>query len=178
MKDNLRHTILYSLALINMALVSLFGVLTPLVYVTLGFMFFDLISRVYAASMRDDEKVESKKVFKGLGNKFGIIMLIMLSLLIDYGLSIIVGLVLSLLDMPAPKIVAVMPFTLAWIFVREATSICENLIHAGIKVPTFITKALTITSTAIDKVNSLMEDTRPVPLVYPKEEGEQQDANN
>ena len=155
--NNAKNYIIASLGVINAVLVSFFGVFTPLLYTVLGLMFFDLISRMYAASMRDDEKVESKKVISGLGSKFGMIMLIVLGLIIDTGLSMVFKLVLSLVDITVPiSIIAVMPFTLAWIFVREATSICENLQHAGVKVPTFIIKALSVTNGAIDKAGEMI----------------------
>ena len=155
--NNAKNYIIASLGVINAVLVSFFGVFTPLLYTVLGLMFFDLISRMYAASMRDDEKVESKKVISGLGSKFGMIMLIVLGFIIDTGLSMVFKLVLSLVDITVPiSIIAVMPFTLAWIFVREATSICENLQHAGVKVPTFIIKALSVTNGAIDKAGEMI----------------------
>lgn len=153
MKDNLKQTILYSLGLVNMALVSFFGAFTPLLWLVLGAMIFDLISRMYAAGIRDDEKIESKKVFHGIYSKLGMVMLVILSLVMDAGITIILSLILGLAGIASPKIIAVMPFCLAWIFIRECTSIVENLQHAGIKIPSFITKALSITNTAIDKVN-------------------------
>lgn len=155
--NNAKNYIIASLGVINAVLVSFFGVFTPLLYTVLGLMFFDLISRMYAAAMRDDEKVESKKVISGFESKLGMIMLIVLGLIIDTGLSMVFKLVLSLADITVPiSIIAVMPFTLAWIFVREATSICENLQHAGVKVPTFIIKALSVTNGAIDKAGEII----------------------
>lgn len=155
--NNIKNYIITGLGLTNAVLVSFFGVFTPLLYTVLLLMFFDLISRMYAAGMRSDEKIESKKVISGLGSKFGMIMLIILGLIIDSGLSMVFKLVLSLADIAVPiSIIAVMPFTLAWIFVRESTSICENLQHAGIKVPPFIVKALNVTNTALDKANDMI----------------------
>ena len=155
--NNIKNYIITGLGLVNAVLVSFFGVFTPLLYTVLLLMFFDLISRMYAAGMRNDEKIESKKVISGLGSKLGMIMLIILGLIMDSGLSMVFKLVLSLVDIAVPiSIIAVMPFTLAWIFVREATSIAENLQHAGIKVPVFIIKALSITNGAIDKAGEMI----------------------
>lgn len=157
MKDKVKLWAVTGAGVVNALVVNVFGVFTPLLYVVLGLMLFDLGSRMYAAAMREDEKVESKKVFKGFGSKFGMIMLIFLSVLIDYGLGIVIELVLGLAGIESPiSIIAVMPFTLAWIFIREATSICENLVHAGVNVPRFIISALTVTNVAVDKVDDMM----------------------
>lgn len=155
--NNIKNYIITGLGLTNAVLVSFFGAFTPLLYTVLLLMFFDLISRMYAAGMRTDEKIESKKVISGLGSKLGMIMLIILGLIMDSGLSMIFKLVLSLVNVSVPiSVIAVMPFILAWIFVRESTSIAENLQHAGIKIPPFIIKALNVTNGAIDKAGEVI----------------------
>ena len=117
--NNVKNYIITGLGLTNAILVSFFGVFTPLLYTVLLLMFFDLISRMYAAGMRSDEKIESKKVISGLGSKFGMIMLIILGLIIDSGLSMVFKLVLSLADIAVPiSIIAVMPFK----HLRESTT--------------------------------------------------------
>lgn len=157
MKDKVKLWVVTGAGIVNALVVNVFGVFTTLLYVVLGLMIFDLASRMYAASMREDEKVESKKIYKGFKSKFGMIMLIVLSVLIDFGLEILVDLVFTLAGIEAPvRIIAVMPFTLAWFFVREATSICENLVHAGVNVPKFMISALTATNVAVDKVDDMM----------------------
>lgn len=123
-----------------------FGVFTPLLLLTVVAMFSDLITRVYAAGMSENEKVESKKVMKGIGRKLGMCMLICLTLILDAGLVLIAN---TLNIQVATKIIFT-AFTLAWIFVRELISNLENLALAGIELPKFIVKALNLAKDKID----------------------------
>ena len=123
-----------------------FGVFTPLLLLTVVAMFSDLITRVYAAGMSENEKVESKKVMKGIGRKLGMCMLICLTLILDAGLALIAN---TLNIQVATKIIFT-AFTLAWIFVRELISNLENLALAGIELPKFIVKALNLAKDKID----------------------------
>ena len=125
-----------------------FGVFTPLLVLTVLAMFSDLITRVYAASMSETEKVESKKVMKGIYKKLGMCMLICLTLILDAGLMLIAE---TLGINIATKIIFT-AFTLAWIFVRELISNLENLALAGIELPKFIIKALNLAKDKVDSV--------------------------
>ena len=130
---------------------SYFGVFTPLLVLTVLAMFSDLITRVYAAGASDVEKVESKKVMKGIYKKLGMCMLICLTLILDAGLMLIAD---TLGINVASKIIFT-AFTLAWIFVRELISNLENLALAGIELPKFIVKALNMAKDKIDNTADL-----------------------
>nr|DAT81689.1 MAG TPA: holin [Caudoviricetes sp.] len=130
---------------------SYFGVFTPLLVLTVLAMFSDLITRVYAAGASDVEKVESKKVMKGIYKKLGMCMLICLTLILDSGLMLIAE---TLGINVATKIIFT-AFTLAWIFVRELISNLENLALAGIELPKFIVKALNLAKDKIDNTADL-----------------------
>lgn len=144
--DNVKMYVVGVIGFVNMTLVSLFGDFLPFLWVVLGMMVFDLVSRIYAAAVRKDESVKSKKVWEGIHNKLGMVMLIALCLFIDCGLKM----VLELLGIQVVTIIATTAFCMAWIFVREAISIAENLNHGGVKVPAFIIKALTSAKDKID----------------------------
>ncbi|MDA3732023.1 phage holin family protein [Niameybacter massiliensis] len=146
--ENLKSKVVVLFTAFNMLLTNFFGIFTPLLYVVAGLMIADLFTRAYAAGAREDEKVQSKLVIKGIYRKLGMVMLILLSLLLDYGLIQIAN---TLGIMVATKVIFT-ALTLAWIFVRELISNLENLSHAGMDLPPFIVKALNI---AKDKVDSM-----------------------
>lgn len=148
MGDNeIKAGIIGALSIVYVFLTSLFGVFTPLLMITALAMFADLITRIYAAAKRDDERVELKKVLEGLYKKLGYCLLIILALMLDKALLI-------LADVLGINIVSKIIFTalvLAWLLVRELISNIQNLQHAGIEVPEFLNKILGI---AKDKVDS------------------------
>lgn len=148
--ENLKVGIIAFLTTINLVISNYFGICAPLLYLTIGLMLFDLVTRVYAAAVREDENVKSKKVLLGISRKLGMCFLIVLSLLLDYGLLQLAN---TLGIVVATKIIFT-ALTLAWIFVRELISNLENLSHAGIDLPPFINKALSI---AKDKVDNMGE---------------------
>ena len=132
----------------NLIIMNAFGVFTPLLYVVLLLMLMDLVTRVYAASIRKDERAESRKVLKGLYRKLGLCLLIILSLILDLGLREIAN---NLGIHIAGKIIFT-ALTLAWLFVREVISNLENLQWAGIELPSFILKAITLTQEKVEQV--------------------------
>lgn len=146
--EDLKSKIVIIFTAFNMFVANFFGIFTPLLYAVAGLMIADLFTRAYAAGARDDEKVESKLVIKGIYRKLGMVMLILLSLLLDYGLIQIA----NTLGIEVATKVIFTALTLAWIFVREFISNLENLNHAGMDLPPFIIKALNI---AKDKVDSM-----------------------
>lgn len=146
--DNFKTTITGMFAAITLFLSNYFGVFTPLLLLTVGLMVFDLVTRVYAAAVRPDERPESKKVLAGVYKKLGMCFLIVLSLLLDFGL---VQLADTLGITIATKIIFT-ALTLAWIFVRELISNLENIQYAGIELPRFITKALDIAKDKVDQM--------------------------
>lgn len=148
---NLKNTVISVLGVVNMFIVNLFGGFSVLLYLVIMLMFLDLISKCYAVSAREDTKVENDKLMYGLKKKFGLVLLIVLALIVDCGLNIVVGTVGEYIEITLPNITAIMPLTLAWLFVKEAYSICENLVYGGVKVPSIITKALTSTESAIEQ---------------------------
>ena len=154
MEDNLIDFKILSICVItgcNMYITNVFGVFTPLLYLVCGLMITDLITRSYSAAVRDYEKVDIKKVIQGIFKKLGMIMLIVLSLVLDYG-------ALQLADTLGINISSKVVFTaltLAWLFVRELISNLENLNHAGVDLPPFILKALNI---AKDKVDTIADN--------------------
>lgn len=148
---NFKNTVISVIGIINMCIVNLFGGFSVLLYLVIMLMFMDLVSKCYAVSVREDTKVQNDKIMYGLKKKFGLVLLIILSLIIDCGLNIVVGTIGDYIEITFPHITAIMPLTLAWLFVKESYSICENLVYGGIKVPSIITKALTSTENAIEQ---------------------------
>ena len=148
--EKVKVTITCALSSIYILVNNLFGVFTPLVLVTTIAMLTDLLTRLYAVSMRDDEKLESKKVLQGLAKKLGLCLLICITLTMDAGLMIIA----DTLNFELSVHTVFTGFTLAWILVRELISNLENLAYAGVALPQFVVKAL---NTAKDKIDSNAE---------------------
>lgn len=152
--NDIKSILITVFAAVNLFITSYFGAFTPLLAVVVILMITDLITRVYAAAVRTDERPESKKVLQGIYKKLGMCFLIFLALLLDYGL---VQLTETLGISIATKIIFT-ALTLAWIFVRELISNLENLAWAGIELPRFIVKALNLAKDKIDKVgDSIVE---------------------
>ena len=148
--EKVKVTITCALSSIYILVNNLFGVFTPLVLITTIAMLTDLLTRLYAVSMRDDEKMESKKVLQGLAKKLGLCLLICITLTMDAGLMIIA----ETLNFNVAVHTVFTGFTLAWILVRELISNLENLAYAGVALPQFVVKAL---NTAKDKIDSNAE---------------------
>jgi phage-related holin len=134
------------IAVIYAFIASIFGAFTPLLIITLGAMFADLITRIYAARVRPDEKVESKLVIKGIYKKLGMCMLIVLALLLDEALLILA----DVIGISVISKIMVTALVMAWLLVRELISNAENLQHAGIELPSFLVKILGIAKDKID----------------------------
>lgn len=146
--DKIKGWLIGGFAVVNMFFANYFGVFTPLLWVVLGLMVFDLITRVYAAAVRPDERAESKKVLQGIYRKLGMCFLIVLSLVLDFGLLQLS----STLGITIVSKVIFTALTLAWIFVRELISNLENLQWAGVELPAFIVKALNLAKDKVDQV--------------------------
>ncbi len=140
------------LTTLNLYVTNVFGAMAPLLYITILAMLADLITRIYAASRRADEKVESKKIGQGIYKKLGLCLLILLALLVDFGLKLIAA---QLGINVAIKIIFT-AFVLAWIFIREVISNLENLQHAGIELPAFLVKALNIAKEKVDEMGDAL----------------------
>lgn len=145
--SEIKATVVGLLAIAYAFLANIFGVFTPLLFITLVAMFADLITRIYAANRRDDEKVESKKVLDGIYKKIGMCMLIALAIMVDIALALLA----ELIGINIVSKIMVTAFVMAWILVREIISNAENLQHAGIELPLFLTKILGIAKDKIDK---------------------------
>ena len=144
--DNLKVNIALLLGLFNGFMANIFGGFQILLYITLGAMLCDLITRCIAASLKENDRVESKKVLLGIKNKAAMCMIIVIALLFDTGLRLLVaqlGIVIS------TKILFT-PFAMAWILTRELISNVENLADAGIPIPPFLAKALGLAKDAIE----------------------------
>jgi len=131
---------------INMVITNCFGKVTVLLYIVIGLMGLDLVTRIYAAGVSKEEKVESRKIMKGFYKKFGLCLLILISLIMDYGLSFVT----DLLALPKLSYIVFTNLTLAWLFIRELISNLENLQSAGIELPSFIMKALNRTREQVE----------------------------
>ena len=149
--DNTKSLLIGVFTGVYLFVAGYFGIFMPLLALVLVLMVTDLITRVYAAWVRPDERPESRKVFQGLYKKLGMCILIFLTLLLDAGLTQIAA---NLGIQVATKIIFT-AFTLAWIFVRELISNLENLAWAGVELPEFVTKALNI---AKDKIDSAADE--------------------
>lgn len=134
------------IAVIYAFIASIFGAFTPLLIITLGAMFADLITRIYAARVRPDEEVESKLVIKGIYKKLGMCMLIILALILDKALLILA----DVIGISVISKIMVTALVMAWLLVRELISNAENLQHAGIELPSFLIKILGIAKDKID----------------------------
>lgn len=146
--DKIKGWLIGGFAVVNMFFANYFGVFTPLLWVVLGLMIFDLVTRVYAAAVRPDERAESKKVLQGIYRKLGMCFLIVLSLVLDFGLLQLS----ATLGITIVSKVIFTALTLAWIFVRELISNLENLQWAGVELPAFIVKALNLARDKVDQV--------------------------
>lgn len=135
------------IAVIYAFIANIFGAFTPLLIITLGAMFADLITRIYAARVRPDEEVESKLVIKGIYKKLGMCMLIILALILDKALLILA----DVIGISVISKIMVTALVMAWLLVRELISNAENLQHAGIELPSFLIKILGI---AMDKIDN------------------------
>ncbi len=152
--NEIKVTLVGVLAVVYAFISSVFGAFTPLLIITLIAMFADLITRVYAASVRDDEKPESKLVMKGIYKKIGLCMLIVLALIVDKALLIITQAI-------GINIISKIMFTalvMAWLLVRELISNAENLQHGGVELPAFLVKALGIAKDKIDSTAGAIVD--------------------
>lgn len=138
------------IAVIYAFIASIFGAFTPLLIITLGAMFADLITRIYAASVRPDEEVESKLVIKGIYKKLGMCMLIILALILDKALLILA----DVIGISVISRIMVTALVMAWLLVRELISNAENLQHAGIELPSFLIKILGIAKDKIDNAGN------------------------
>lgn len=154
--DKVKGWLIGVFTVINLFLTDYFGVFTPLLWAVLGLMCFDLITRVYAAAVRPDERAESKKVLQGIYRKLGMCFLIVLSLVLDFGLQqISVSLGITIVS----KVIFT-ALTLAWIFVRELISNLENLQWAGVELPKFIVKALNLAKDKVDQVGETIVNSK------------------
>ncbi len=144
--NEIKVTLVGVLAVIYAFIANIFGAFTPLLIITICAMFADLITRVYAASVRDDEKPESKLVTKGIYKKIGMCMLIVLALMVDKALLIIA----QALGINIISKIIFTALVMAWLLVRELISNAENLQHGGIELPAFLVKALGIAKDKID----------------------------
>lgn len=140
------------IGMLNLIIMNVFGAFTPLLYLVLALMGLDLMTRIYAASVRPDERAESQKVLYGLYRKLGLCLLIVLSLILDLGLKEIA----NNLGINITAKIIFTALTLAWIFVREVISNLENLQWAGIELPSFILKAITLTQEKVEQMGDNM----------------------
>ena len=148
--DKLKNYLVGAFTALNIFLGGYFGVFTPLLWIVIILMVLDLITRIYAAAVRTDDKPESKKVLVGVYRKLGMCFLIVLSMLLDFGL---LQLALTLGITVVTKIMFT-ALTLAWIFVRELISNLENLQYAGVELPNFILSALDMAKDKVDQISN------------------------
>jgi phage-related holin len=152
--NEIKITIVGVIAVLYAFLVNIFGAFAPLLIITLVSMFVDLITRMYAAASREDEKIESRLVLKGIYKKIGMCMLIVLALMVDKALLIIT----QALNINIISKVIFTALVMAWLLVRELISNLENLQHAGIELPAFLVKALGIAKDKIDSTANAIVD--------------------
>lgn len=146
----MKNIITGTMAVIYGILANVFGLFTSLLIITVIAMFLDLLTRIYAAWVRPDEIVKSKKIGVGITKKIGLCILIVLGLIIDFGLKEIA----TNLGIQIPTKIIFTALILGWIFVREIISNLENLQHANIELPKWLLKALNITRDKIDNLGN------------------------
>lgn len=155
MMERMKQTAIKVVMVMNLVVINWFGVFAPLLYLVLMLMVLDLVTRVYAASVRADERPESRKIIKGLYRKLGLCLLIMLSLILDLGLK---EMAYHLGIQITTKIIFT-ALTLAWLFVREIVSNLENLQRAGVELPKFLIKAITVTQEKVEEMGDSILQT-------------------
>lgn len=148
------HCILL-MASIDMIVTHYLGKMTPLLYSVVALMGIDLITRIYAASIQENERVESRKILQGLYRKLGLCLLIILSLILDSGMTLMA----DLLELPFSNKIIFTHLTLAWLFIRELISNLENLKDAGIELPEFIIRALRKTKEQVEQKGEEIKHT-------------------
>lgn len=154
--ERIKNEVFALIVSINMILTNYFGKMTLLLYIVIGLMGLDLVTRIYAAGMNKNEKVESKKIMKGLYKKLGLCLLILLSVIMDVGLCFVT----KALALPSTDHIIFTNLTLGWLFIRELISNLENLQSAGIELPRFIMKALCQTKQQVEALDQqkMMDD--------------------
>lgn len=152
--NEIKITIVGVIAVIYAFLVNIFGAFTPLLIITLVSMFVDLITRMYAAASREDEKIESRLVLKGIYKKIGMCMLIVLALMVDKSLLLLA----AILNINIVSKIFVTALVMAYILVRELISNVENLQHGGVEIPSFLLKILGLAKDKIDSTANAIVD--------------------
>jgi len=152
--SEIRITIVGVIAVIYAFLVNIFGAFTPLLIITLVSMFVDLITRMYAAASREDEKIESRLVLKGIYKKIGMCMLIVLALMVDKSLLLLA----AILNINIVSKIFVTALVMAYILVRELISNVENLQYGGVEIPSFLLKILGLAKDKIDSTANAIVD--------------------
>lgn len=150
--EKIKGEIAACLTIFNVIMTQCFGKVTALFWMVMGLMGMDLVTRIYAAGVRADERIESRKIMKGLYHKMGLCLFIMLSLILDLGLKEMT----QLLGIQVMGKIIFTNVTLAWIFVRELISNLENLQRAGIEMPLFMMKALNKTQDKVETIGESM----------------------
>lgn len=106
----------------------------------------------------DDDKYgwNSKKGMIGIFKKFGYILVITASIILDFLIYKLSG----VLSVTLPMTMFFSTLVTAWFILNECLSITENAGRMGVKVPAFLTKVIAVLKgTVEDKGNILKEDT-------------------
>lgn len=150
--EKLKYAVISITGVLNILMVNLFNGYQSLFYFVVLLMVLDLVTRCYAASIRKDEKIEDEKFIFGLKKKLGLVLLIGLSIIIDAGINLVGNVFEEYLNIALPHITAAIPLVLAWLFIKESSSIINNLVHGGVNVPGFLVKMVTSAEESIDNV--------------------------
>lgn len=107
----------------------------------------------------DDEKYgwDSKKGMIGIFKKFGYILVIVASMILDFLIYKLSG----VLSVTLPMTMFFSTLVTAWFILNECLSITENAGRMGVKVPVFLTKVIAVLKgTVEDKGNIVNKEER------------------
>ena len=121
------------------AVIGFFSGMPPLVLVLLAVMCLDYVTGILCGAMGKSPKTEhgklsSKAAFDGLKKKGVILLIVLLSVLIDFTVETGAGV----------EFAAVTGATCLWFIASEGMSIVENAAAMGVKIPGVLQRALEI----------------------------------
>ena len=135
----MKEKILQTLAAAAGAVASFFCGLPPILWVLLAVMTIDYLTGIICGAMgkslkTDNGGLSSSAAFSGLLKKLLIIVIVALAYLLDYAVTLGVGV----------QFAAVSGASCLWFIASEGISVIENAAQMGVPVPNVITQALEV----------------------------------
>ena len=157
------YTAQLGLSTVAAAIASKCGLLGWMLVAVAAAMIIDFLAGMAASAKEavehpDDERYgwNSKKGMIGIFKKFGYILVITASIILDFLIYKLSG----VLSVTLPMTMFLSTLVTAWFILNECLSITENAGRMGVKVPTFLTKVIAVLKgTVEEKGNILKVDT-------------------